>query len=247
MSCVSLEVRLLCVAIRNGDAQSVHYLLKEAHVCVPEEPSNTNPAILAAYYGHTALVKQLLDSLPGRQQRTIDRLESTFFLQRSDFAVNGWLFTHSLHHFIFSPLASPNWYFPYCDKVSISIFLMMDMDLLPRSVPEEGPAQLDAGYVLWAGSPGHGPTAGPRLRCWRQRLRHPQRWVRSHYWAATVRCFTSRYGDAATISPSLWKDYGSCLFVERLSLFFNNCIGQYCCLIIAVAVLRMSVAFVFSR
>lgn len=58
-------VRLLCVAIQHGDPQSVHYLLKEAHVCVPEEPSNTNPAILAAYYGHTALVKELLDSLPG--------------------------------------------------------------------------------------------------------------------------------------------------------------------------------------
>lgn len=66
-------MRLLCVAIQHGDPQSVHYLLKEAHVCVPEEPSNTNPAILAAYYGHTALVKELLDSLPGRQQRFIDK------------------------------------------------------------------------------------------------------------------------------------------------------------------------------
>lgn len=58
-------MRLLCVAIKNQDLQSVHYLLKEAQVSVPEEPSNTHPAILAAYYGHTALVKELLDSLAG--------------------------------------------------------------------------------------------------------------------------------------------------------------------------------------
>ncbi|KAM8762163.1 leucine-rich repeat serine/threonine-protein kinase 1 [Acanthopagrus schlegelii] len=58
-------VRLLCVAIQNGDLQSVCYLLKEARITVPQEPSDTNPAILAAYYGHTSLVKELLDSIPG--------------------------------------------------------------------------------------------------------------------------------------------------------------------------------------
>ncbi|XP_070704804.1 leucine-rich repeat serine/threonine-protein kinase 1 [Pempheris klunzingeri] len=57
-------VRLLCVATRHDDLQSVCYLLKEARITVPQEPSNTNPAILAAYYGHTSLVKELLDSIP---------------------------------------------------------------------------------------------------------------------------------------------------------------------------------------
>lgn len=63
---------LLCVAIRHGDLQSVCYLLKEAHIPVPQEPSNTNPAILAAYYGHTSLVKELLDSVPGKQIRQLN-------------------------------------------------------------------------------------------------------------------------------------------------------------------------------
>ncbi|XP_059205698.1 leucine-rich repeat serine/threonine-protein kinase 1 [Centropristis striata] len=58
-------VRLLCVAAEHGDLQSVCYLLKEARIAVPQEPSNSNPAIVAAYYGHTSLVKELLDSVPG--------------------------------------------------------------------------------------------------------------------------------------------------------------------------------------
>ncbi|XP_051235925.1 leucine-rich repeat serine/threonine-protein kinase 1 isoform X2 [Dicentrarchus labrax] len=58
-------VRLLCVAVQHDDLQSVCYLLKEARITVPQELSNSNPAILAAYYGRTGLVKQLLDSIPG--------------------------------------------------------------------------------------------------------------------------------------------------------------------------------------
>uniref|UniRef100_A0A4W6D0S7 Uncharacterized protein n=1 Tax=Lates calcarifer TaxID=8187 RepID=A0A4W6D0S7_LATCA len=58
-------VHLLCVATQHGDLESVCYLLKEARISVPLEPSNSNPAILAAYYGHTSLVKELLDSIPG--------------------------------------------------------------------------------------------------------------------------------------------------------------------------------------
>ncbi|KAM9317959.1 leucine-rich repeat serine/threonine-protein kinase 1 [Pholidichthys leucotaenia] len=58
-------VRLLCMASQRGDLESVRYLLKEARVTVPHEPSNSNPAILAAYYGHDSLVKELLDSIPG--------------------------------------------------------------------------------------------------------------------------------------------------------------------------------------
>ncbi|XP_042338186.1 leucine-rich repeat serine/threonine-protein kinase 1-like, partial [Plectropomus leopardus] len=57
-------VRLLCVATQHGDLQSVCYLLKEARITVPQDLSNSNPAILAAYYGHASLVKQLLDSIP---------------------------------------------------------------------------------------------------------------------------------------------------------------------------------------
>ncbi|XP_068169115.1 leucine-rich repeat serine/threonine-protein kinase 1 isoform X2 [Antennarius striatus] len=62
-------VHLLCVAIQHGDLQSVRYLLKEARITVPQEPSNINPAIMAAYYGHTSLVKELLDSIPGPHLR----------------------------------------------------------------------------------------------------------------------------------------------------------------------------------
>ncbi|XP_006810236.1 leucine-rich repeat serine/threonine-protein kinase 1-like, partial [Neolamprologus brichardi] len=58
-------VRLLCVATQYGDLQSVCYLLKEACIPVPLEPSNSNPAVLAAHCGHTDLVKELLDSVPG--------------------------------------------------------------------------------------------------------------------------------------------------------------------------------------
>ncbi|KAF1392492.1 hypothetical protein PFLUV_G00028510 [Perca fluviatilis] len=58
-------LRLLCVATQHGDLQSVCYLLKEARIPVPQEPSKSNPAIMAAYYGHASLVKELLDSIPG--------------------------------------------------------------------------------------------------------------------------------------------------------------------------------------
>ncbi|XP_071765006.2 leucine-rich repeat serine/threonine-protein kinase 1 [Centroberyx gerrardi] len=58
-------VRLLCVATQHGDVQSVCYLLQDARVALPQEPSDNNPAILAAHYGHAGLVKELLDSVPG--------------------------------------------------------------------------------------------------------------------------------------------------------------------------------------
>ncbi|KAF7666866.1 hypothetical protein LDENG_00091190 [Lucifuga dentata] len=58
-------VRLLSVAAEHGDLQSVRYLLKEAHIPVPPEPSNSHPAIIAASSGHTSLVRELLDSASG--------------------------------------------------------------------------------------------------------------------------------------------------------------------------------------
>uniref|UniRef100_A0A4W5REP7 Leucine-rich repeat kinase 1 n=1 Tax=Hucho hucho TaxID=62062 RepID=A0A4W5REP7_9TELE len=61
----SLNLRLLCVATQHGDAESVSYLLHEARVPLPLEPSEGNPAILAAHYGHVSLVRELLDSVPG--------------------------------------------------------------------------------------------------------------------------------------------------------------------------------------
>lgn len=70
-------MRLLCVAIQHGDPQSVHYLLKEARIPVPQEPSNTNPAILAAYYGRTTLVKDMLDSVPGSSEKKALKYQHT--------------------------------------------------------------------------------------------------------------------------------------------------------------------------
>ncbi|XP_056135379.1 leucine-rich repeat serine/threonine-protein kinase 1 [Lampris incognitus] len=58
-------VRLLCAATQHGDLESVRYLMREARVTLPPEPTDDNPAVLAAFYGHIDLVKELLDSVPG--------------------------------------------------------------------------------------------------------------------------------------------------------------------------------------
>uniref|UniRef100_A0AAY4E7H3 non-specific serine/threonine protein kinase n=1 Tax=Denticeps clupeoides TaxID=299321 RepID=A0AAY4E7H3_9TELE len=60
---------LLCTATRNGDVESVRYLLKEARVTFPQDPSDDNPAILAAQFGHEAVIRELLDSIPGPSLR----------------------------------------------------------------------------------------------------------------------------------------------------------------------------------
>ncbi|MGH0128208.1 UNVERIFIED_CONTAM: hypothetical protein FKN15_044920 [Acipenser sinensis] len=57
--------QLLGVAAGNGDLEAVQYLLKEGRVDLPREPTDENPAVVAAYYGHEDVVKELLDSLPG--------------------------------------------------------------------------------------------------------------------------------------------------------------------------------------
>ncbi|KAI2662978.1 Leucine-rich repeat serine/threonine-protein kinase 1 [Labeo rohita] len=57
-------VQLLCLAAQNGDIDGVRFLLQEARVAVPQEPSEANPAVLAAHHGHQLLVRELLDSIP---------------------------------------------------------------------------------------------------------------------------------------------------------------------------------------
>ncbi|XP_073764155.1 leucine-rich repeat serine/threonine-protein kinase 1 isoform X2 [Danio rerio] len=57
-------LELLCLAAQNGDLDSVRFLLQEARVSVPQEPSEKNPAVLAAHHGHQTVVRELLDSIP---------------------------------------------------------------------------------------------------------------------------------------------------------------------------------------
>ncbi|XP_026071877.1 leucine-rich repeat serine/threonine-protein kinase 1-like isoform X3 [Carassius auratus] len=57
-------VQLLCLVVQNGDLDGVRFLLQEARVTVPQEPSEENPAVLAAHHGHQLLVRELLDSIP---------------------------------------------------------------------------------------------------------------------------------------------------------------------------------------
>lgn len=87
------------MATQHGDLQSVCYLLKVAHITVPQEPSNSNPAILAAYYGYTSLVKELLDSIPGRRKRN----SSTFTILGTGLA---FYFVNNMYLFIFKSKAS---------------------------------------------------------------------------------------------------------------------------------------------
>ncbi|XP_062868607.1 leucine-rich repeat serine/threonine-protein kinase 1 isoform X2 [Trichomycterus rosablanca] len=57
-------LELLCCASQHGDVDSVRFLLKDAQVQVPQEPTERNPAILAAHHGQHTVVQELLDSLP---------------------------------------------------------------------------------------------------------------------------------------------------------------------------------------
>ncbi|RVE74987.1 hypothetical protein OJAV_G00027490 [Oryzias javanicus] len=57
-------VKLLSLAAQHGDAQSVAYLLKDARIAVPQEPSASHPAVLAASRGHLVVMTELLDCVP---------------------------------------------------------------------------------------------------------------------------------------------------------------------------------------
>uniref|UniRef100_A0A8B9NVW3 non-specific serine/threonine protein kinase n=1 Tax=Apteryx owenii TaxID=8824 RepID=A0A8B9NVW3_APTOW len=59
------KCQLLGIAAAYGDLQAVRYLLKEALVVLPTEPNDDNAAVVAAYFGHKDVVKELLDSLHG--------------------------------------------------------------------------------------------------------------------------------------------------------------------------------------
>ncbi|XP_042331231.1 leucine-rich repeat serine/threonine-protein kinase 1 isoform X2 [Sceloporus undulatus] len=56
---------LLSLSAAYGDLQAVRYMLKEACVVVPLEPSDDNPAVMAAYFGHKDVAQELLDSVLG--------------------------------------------------------------------------------------------------------------------------------------------------------------------------------------
>ncbi|XP_048338175.1 leucine-rich repeat serine/threonine-protein kinase 1 isoform X2 [Sphaerodactylus townsendi] len=58
------KCHLLSISAAYGDLQVVRYLLKEVCVTLPTEPNDDNPAVLAAYFGHSDVVTELLDSLP---------------------------------------------------------------------------------------------------------------------------------------------------------------------------------------
>ncbi|CAL8349402.1 unnamed protein product [Merluccius merluccius] len=58
-------VRLLSLAAQHGDEAGVRFLLKEASVVLPQDPSDHNPAILAARHGNASVARALLDSVPG--------------------------------------------------------------------------------------------------------------------------------------------------------------------------------------
>ncbi|XP_074090333.1 leucine-rich repeat serine/threonine-protein kinase 1 isoform X1 [Macrotis lagotis] len=59
------KCQLLSITAAYGDLEAVRYLLKEKFVQLPTEPNDDNPAVVAAYFGHMDVVKELLDSLLG--------------------------------------------------------------------------------------------------------------------------------------------------------------------------------------
>ncbi|XP_066448970.1 leucine-rich repeat serine/threonine-protein kinase 1 isoform X3 [Eleutherodactylus coqui] len=61
------KLQLLRITAAYGDVPSVRYLLLEANVVLPTDPSDDNPVVMAAHYGHGDTVTLLLDSLPGHE------------------------------------------------------------------------------------------------------------------------------------------------------------------------------------
>lgn len=60
--------QLLSIAAAYGDLETVRYLLTERQVELPTEPTDDNPAVVAAHFGHTEVVQELLESFRGKSQ-----------------------------------------------------------------------------------------------------------------------------------------------------------------------------------
>lgn len=57
--------QLLSISAAHGDLETVRFLLTEKRVELPMEPTDDNPAVVAAHFGHTEVVHELLESLSG--------------------------------------------------------------------------------------------------------------------------------------------------------------------------------------
>ncbi|XP_075414060.1 leucine-rich repeat serine/threonine-protein kinase 1 isoform X1 [Tenrec ecaudatus] len=57
--------QLLSIPSAYGDLETVRYLLTERRVQLSMEPNDDNPAVVATHFGHTEVVQELLESLPG--------------------------------------------------------------------------------------------------------------------------------------------------------------------------------------
>uniref|UniRef100_A0A8C6XCI5 non-specific serine/threonine protein kinase n=1 Tax=Naja naja TaxID=35670 RepID=A0A8C6XCI5_NAJNA len=56
---------LLSLSTTYGDLLAVRYLLQETGVTISPEPSDVNPAVVAAYFGHKDIAQELLESFLG--------------------------------------------------------------------------------------------------------------------------------------------------------------------------------------
>lgn len=63
---VFLQGQLLSISAAYGDLETVRYLLTKRQVRLSTEPTDDNPAVVAALFGHTDVVQELLESLPGK-------------------------------------------------------------------------------------------------------------------------------------------------------------------------------------
>ncbi|XP_024897004.1 leucine-rich repeat serine/threonine-protein kinase 1 [Pteropus alecto] len=57
--------QLLSISAAYGDLETVRYLLTNRQVRLSTEPTDDNPAVVAALFGHMDVVQELLESLPG--------------------------------------------------------------------------------------------------------------------------------------------------------------------------------------
>ncbi|XP_037001810.2 leucine-rich repeat serine/threonine-protein kinase 1 isoform X1 [Artibeus jamaicensis] len=57
--------QLLSISAAYGDLETVRYLLTQKQVVLPPEPTDDNPAVVAAHFGHTDVAHELLESLTG--------------------------------------------------------------------------------------------------------------------------------------------------------------------------------------